>query len=288
MLRSMTAYGRASVAVPQGELVCEIRSVNHRYLDLSIRLPEALESLENTLREELAKRVRRGKVDVQLKLVEAQTVPAELVIDEKRLHQLAEAAGELNRHLGQSGAIDTVRLLQWPGVVSFSCGESGAVAAEAEEVFDRALADFTATREREGQNAASILELKAMQLSEHAKRIRLLRPDVLDKQQAKWESRLALSSIKPDQSRLEQEMLYMAQRLDIDEELDRLEGHISELKNTLQRTEPVGRRLDFLMQEFNRETNTLGAKSADLNITTGAVDMKVLIEQMREQIQNIE
>lgn len=288
MLRSMTAYGRASVASPEGELVCEIRSVNHRYLDVSIRLPETLESLERKLRETLSTCVRRGKVDVQVKLIEAQTVPATLVVDEKLLHQLAKAARDLDQHLGQSGAIDAVRLLQWPGVITHSNPEPSGLTDKAVEVFERAMEDFIATREREGNKARLLLDAKASLLAEHADRIRFLRPDVLERQQSKFEARLAMLSIQPDPSRLEQEMLHLAQRLDIDEELDRLDGHISELQNTLKRTEPVGRRLDFLMQEFNRETNTLGSKSADLNISTGAVDMKVLIEQMREQIQNVE
>lgn len=288
MLRSMTAYGRSRLSTASGEFVCELRSVNHRYLDVSIRLPESLRSLEPAMRESLSKALQRGKVDVSLKHSCSSETNHAFAVNESLLTQLLTATEKVKSLSGSCEAIDPMRLLEWPGVLMTSTDSQTLLVKDALGVFEMALVDFVEARGREGVQVTSLLTEKVSQLRVMISAIRSLRPAVIERQKEKWLAKLSLLDQEHDTSRLEQELVYAAQRLDIDEELDRLESHCCELSKALSRSDSVGRRLDFLMQEFNREANTLAAKSGDVITTNAAVDMKVLIEQMREQVQNVE
>lgn len=288
MLRSMTAFGRSSLDTVEGEILCEIRSVNHRYLDVGMRLPESIRTAEAGFREHLMKFVSRGKVDVSLKMPDRQEGSGSLKINEPLLAELTKVAGRVGKMTDTDCVVDAVRLLQWPGVVSPGEPSREAGLQDVQQVFQQAVSDFLATREREGLHLANLLGQRNQQIKDLVARLREHRPLVQARQRDRLLARIAELTVEADESRLEQELVLWAQRLDIDEELDRLDAHIVELGNVLQRKEPVGRRLDFLMQEFNRESNTIGSKSADSLTTTMTVDMKVLIEQMREQVQNIE
>lgn len=288
MLRSMTAFGRSSSSIDNELFVCELRSVNHRYLDVSVRLPEALRSLETVIREHLSARLQRGKVEVGIRQSEsaAQTLPVDL--NEPLLKQLAQAAERVSELTGSAKISDSLTLLQWPGVMVLDHQSRDAMAVSAMAAFERALDYFVESREREGLHIATLLDGKAQAIARITQVVRDARPTVVTRQREKLMSKLAALEVDYDTARLEQELVYVAQRLDVDEELDRLDAHIIELKNVLKRDEAVGRRLDFLMQEFNREANTLSSKSNDSATTAASVDLKVLIEQMREQVQNVE
>ena len=288
MLRSMTAYGRSRLSTASGEFVCELRSVNHRYLDVSVRLPESLRSLEPAIRESLSKALQRGKVDVSLKHSPSAEANHTFSVNEALLSELVLATEKVKSLSNSSAAIDPLRLLQWPGVLTTSTDSDVLLVKDALGVFEVALGDFVEAREREGSQVASLLHEKASQLRGMNSEIRSFRPAVIERQKGKWLAKLSQLGQEHDNSRLEQELVYAAQRLDVDEELDRLESHCDELVKALARSDSVGRRLDFLMQEFNREANTLAAKSGDVVTTNAAIDMKVLIEQMREQVQNVE
>ena len=288
MLRSMTAFGRFESESEFGVLAWELRSVNHRYLDVSIRLPDELRTIESELRKRLTNAVNRGKVEASLRLLAtSQDAPA-LQVNDALLKTVASAANAAAKLAEESTVIDPLRLLQWPGVLTQKEGSVEALAAAALLAFDSALSDFVATREREGELTSSLLTERLEKITEQVVHVRQLRPAVVARQKERLQAKLAELDTEHDAGRVEQELVYLAQRLDIDEELDRLENHIVEMGKVLKRQEPVGRRLDFLMQEFNREANTLGSKANDSDTTGASVEIKVLIEQMREQIQNIE
>ena len=288
MLRSMTAFGRSSTSSKTDEFVCELRSVNHRYLDVSVRLPDSLRSQEGVIRERLSARLQRGKVEVTLRQNETTRDAASLIINEPLLKELSAAVDKVSAMTGAAQSADPLRLLQWPGVLMADSGSHEEMAASALSAFDQALEDFVATREREGAHTSVLLVDKAHAIAELILGVRVARPQVVARQREKLLAKLETLDAEFDSARLEQELVYAAQRLDIDEELDRLDAHVIELQKVVQRNEAVGRRLDFLMQEFNREANTLSSKSNDSQTTAAGVDMKVLIEQMREQVQNIE
>lgn len=292
MLSSMTAFGRLEIALETGTLSWELRAVNHRYLDLTVRMPEELRALEPAVRERVAKVVSRGKMECNLRFNKTDNSSgAALNLDAAR--EAVAAIGALNDLLGElSKPTDTnptvADLLRWPGVMQQSSPDMAPVRSAALQLFDDTLSDFIATRQREGEATAQMLRDRCRAIAEIVDQVALSRPAVIERQKQKLADKLAELSAEPDTHRLEQELVYAAQRLDIDEELDRLRAHLSEMDKVLQRREPVGRRLDFLIQEFNREANTLGSKSNDVSTTQWAVDLKVLIEQMREQVQNLE
>ncbi len=288
MLRSMTAFGRSTVSIDGGELLCEIRSVNHRYLDISIRLPDPLRQAEPGIRDRLSRFLHRGKVEANLRFNESAGAATAISVNSALLAELAQAAGRVESLTSAACVVDSVTLLQWPGVLAVGPQLCEADVDDAQKAFALALDDFMATREREGQQMAAVLSAKNARILEVLNKLRTQRPLVLARQRDRLQARLAQLAVDHDEDRLEQELVHAAQRLDIDEELDRLDAHVNELSLALQRDEPVGRRLDFLMQEFNRETNTISSKSSDKDTTAMAVDMKVLIEQMREQVQNVE
>ncbi|MFK7852833.1 MAG: YicC/YloC family endoribonuclease [Granulosicoccus sp.] len=288
MLRSMTAFGRSGSARQNDQFVCEIRSVNHRYLDTSVRLPESLRSLEPLIREQVASRLHRGKIEINIRRDESSPPSSALSLNEPLLQQLAAAADRVSELTGSAKSADPLTLLQWPGVMVPDRESLDDMAQNAMATFERALDDFLESREREGVHIAALLSAKTQSISELVNVVRKARPELLARQREKLIAKLEALDMEYDATRLEQELVYAAQRLDVDEELDRLDAHVVELEKVLKRKEAIGRRLDFLMQEFNREANTLSSKSHDSVTTAASVDMKVLIEQMREQVQNVE
>lgn len=288
MLRSMTAYGHSQLHNEEGEFSCEIRSVNHRYLDIGVRMDENLSVAESIIRDRVTSRLGRGKVEVTLKFSPVLPESSRLKIDVALLDELLAVISKATDRLSSNAPLDVVRLMQWPGVLTSEKYISKRSAQYALVVFDQALEDLIATRTREGEQLRAMLEERGFQLRDIVKILRDRRPFVVARQKDRLMAQLSQLDVDHDQARLEQELVYAAQRLDIDEELDRLEVHITELFNALTRDEAVGRRLDFLMQEFNREANTVASKSNDSETTKQSVNIKVLIEQMREQVQNIE
>ena len=288
MTKSMTAFARESAIGDDGELTWELRSVNHRYLEPFIRLPEDLRALEPAVRECLSARLGRGKLDCTLRHVPAPGVDGELRVDRRYLQQLLSAGRQVSEVVGPMAQPAPFELLRWPGVLQERRPDLGPVMQRALALLERALETLVATREREGGRLAGLIRERCDRLAVCASQVRERMPGVLVQVRNRLSERLAEVRAELDPNRLEQELVLLAQRLDVDEEMDRLEGHIDEVRSVLDGSGPIGRRLDFLMQELNREANTLGSKSADLEVTRVAVEMKVLIEQMREQIQNIE
>jgi len=287
MIASMTGFARREISGSWGTLVCELRSVNHRFLEAGFRLPDELRSAEGELRQHLSREVRRGKVDCTISYRRAQVSEAGLEVDAQALERLLVRLKDIGRSFPQQ-TVNLVDVLRWPGVLKedTSGGEQLTVATKA--LFGSTLEDLVAARAREGLRLKEILELRCTGLEDQVRQVRERLPEVHTRLRARLDERLKELTANVDQDRLEQELAILLQRLDVDEELDRLSGHIQEIRRVLAANEPAGRRLDFLMQELNREANTLSSKSQDLDTTRSAVDMKVIIEQMREQVQNAE
>ncbi len=288
MLRSMTAFARREQPSVWGAITWELRSVNHRYLETSLRLPEALRGLESPVRERIAAALSRGKVEGTLKLQAAGVAATAITLNFPLVERLLDVAAELEHQMGPGTGLRLIDVLRWPGVVNETEPDLDEIKTTILGALDAALAELIATREREGQRTGELLSQRSEAMRVQVARVRARRPEVLARWRDKLLSRLADIPAEADPGRLEQELVLIAQRLDVDEELDRLDTHLDEIQAVFERPEPVGRRLDFLMQELNREANTLSSKSADADTTRAAVELKVLIEQMREQIQNIE
>ncbi|MCV6589599.1 MAG: YicC family protein [Marinobacterium sp.] len=288
MTRSMTAFTRQEAQHSWGSLAWEIRSVNHRYLEPHLRLPDSFRELEIPLREKLRKKLSRGKVECTLRFVpeaQAQT----LTVNETFAQDLIRAADQIRRLLPDSGQpLDALEVMRWPGVLQDGELDMAVIKAVALETLDLALDDLLAGREREGKELAVLINQRLDSISTIVSQVRELLPQILQNQRDNLRTRLDEFKAELDESRVEQEMVMLAQKADVDEELDRLDTHVQEVRRVLQQKGPIGRRLDFLMQELNREANTLSSKSIVAETTQCAVDLKVLIEQMREQIQNIE
>jgi uncharacterized protein (TIGR00255 family) len=284
----MTGFARSERATPAGLLAWEIRSVNHRYLEVSLRLPEELRGSEAEYRRAIGAVARRGKVDASLYIRSVATTGRELTLDEAMLDRLIEQASAVRRRLGAEGRIDAVDLLRWPGVVREAERDTAPIAAAAMDLLAEALASFTTNRAAEGERIAQMLSSRASQVSTIVDEVRSRLPEVQSRIRVKMLERLATLSAEGNPDRLEQDIAILVQKMDVAEELDRLQSHVEEMSTTLASGEAVGRKLDFLMQEFNREANTLSSKSQDVETTRKAVELKVLIEQMREQIQNVE
>lgn len=287
MPRSMTAFERREIQGEWGRLSWELRSVNHRYLDIHPRLPEDLRQLETAVRERIGQRLGRGKVECTLRF-EATAASGDVQLNWEYVDQILAATRELNVRLHGAAPIPATDVLRLPGVLREQGRDLEPVKEVALSLLDEALDGFVETREREGGRLGAMIGERATQLQTLAGDIRARMPEINQRVRARLEQRLTELDQPADPHRLEQELIYIAQRMDVAEELDRLEAHVQEIQDVLQRQEPIGRRLDFLMQELNREANTLGSKSAALETTNTSVDMKVLIEQMREQIQNLE
>ena len=287
MIRSMTAFAACERAATGGQLGCELRAVNHRYLELSVRLPEELRPIENQIRERVARRVSRGKVDLAFRLRNAPGERAPVVVDEPLLDQLSMLARKLHPRFPDM-RIDFVELLRFPGVLQEHAVDAAGLQAEALDLLEATLTEFSAAREREGASLATGMNERLDGIERIAGQVKQWLPDIRVALRAKLETKLADLKLPLDPGRLEQEVVLNLQKIDVDEELDRLASHVAEARRVLALPEAVGRRLDFLMQEFNREANTLGSKSVDARTTQAAVDLKVLIEQLREQVQNLE
>ena len=286
MIRSMTAYAIAERATDGGTLACELRAVNHRFLELGLRLPEELRVLEPVLRERIAARIARGKLDFSLRLRSPEGEGG-LQLNASLVMQLSELALDMTARF-PALRTEFIGLLQYPGVLQARSTDAEVLQAEALALLDTLLDQFVAAREREGEKLAVVINERVDALAARAAEVRELIPTIRTGQRQKLETRLADLAQPADPGRVEQELVLWLQKLDVDEELDRLDSHIKEIRRVLKQTEPVGRRLDFLLQEFNREANTLGSKSVDVRTTNLAVELKVLIDQIREQVQNIE
>ena len=286
MIRSMTAYASAETTGPSGTLSCELRTVNHRYLELSPRLPDDLRAFESQLRERVAAKLSRGKLDLTVRRT-GDARSESLQVNSGLLSRLSELNLDMAA-LFPGLQVQFTELLRFRGVLQQAEVDPEAQQAALFDVLDRALDVLTATREREGAKLGEILRDKLDGIERVVADVRGWMPEIRAALRARLETRLADLKQPVEPGRLEQELVLQITRTDVDEELDRLSTHIAETRRVLGLKEPVGRRLDFLMQEFNREANTLGSKSVDARSTNAAVELKVLIEQMREQVQNIE
>lgn len=288
MTKSMTAFARSQQNLDEGELTWEVRSVNHRYLELNLRMPEEFRAGETRFREILQQRLKRGKVECFLRFNASTQQSDAISVNTQRAKALVKACHEINNLLHQPSEVDPIELLQWPGVVQESKLDMKPVLAACETGLNNALDELIANREREGERMRDLILQRCESIQQIVAQTREKMPEIQTRYQNKIRERLEAMKVEVNHDRLEQELVHLAQKMDIDEELDRLDSHLKEMSEVLNSDEAVGRRLDFLMQELNREANTLGSKSADISSTNASVELKVLIEQMREQIQNIE
>ncbi|WP_168015342.1 YicC/YloC family endoribonuclease [Halomonas salinarum] len=286
MVHSMTAFARASQEADWGSLELELRSVNQRYLDLHFRLPDALRGLEPGYRDALRQRLNRGKVECTLRFTPASAET--LSVNAERLAGLSDALNEVRRTLPEAAMPDALTLLDHPGVLAATGPDLEVVTASAQALFSEALDALLEARAREGAELAALIRSRLTAVREQVDKVQVQLPEILKRQRSQLLDRLEAVRAELDPQRLEAELTLMAQKADVDEELDRLTTHVGEVERQLTEKGPVGRRLDFLMQELNREANTLSSKSVVAETTRSAVELKVLIEQMREQIQNIE
>ncbi|CAI8362227.1 MAG: Uncharacterised protein [Porticoccaceae bacterium UBA1117] len=287
MPRSMTAFARNTIDFPWGSVTCELRSVNHRFLETGFRLPETLRQVEMSLREIARKKLSRGKVDCSIQLAfnsADSTVSPDLMLAK----QYIDIAQELAKQIDNPAAISPLDIMRWPGVLKEQDVESEHLQTAAIETFKATVTQLLEGRQREGDKLADMIEQRLVGIQEQLTIVRENLPDILAHQRARLEEKMVDMKSQLDEGRLEQEMVIIANRTDVDEELDRLDVHIAEIRRVLESSDSIGRRLDFLMQELNREANTLGSKSIAGVTTQASVELKVLIEQMREQIQNLE
>jgi uncharacterized protein (TIGR00255 family) len=288
MIASMTGFARRESSGSWGTLVCELRSVTHRFLEAGFRLPDELRAAEGELRTRLTRQLRRGKVDCTISYRRPQGAAAALEVDAVALERLMAAVEVVTRSVREPSTVNALDVLRWPGVLREDGGVGEQLLAVAYAVFGATLEELVATRAREGARLRELLEQRCASLEELVAGVRARLPEVHARVRARLDERLAELGASVERERIEQELALLLQRLDVDEELERLSGHIEEVRRVIGGSEPAGRRLDFLMQELNREANTLASKSQDLETTRASVDMKVLIEQMREQVQNAE
>ena len=287
MTASMTAFARRETHQPWGSLSWEIRSVNQRYLEPSCRLPDSLRDLEPLLRNELRQKLARGKLDLTLRFYPTNE-NSQLQINTALLDQVIEATEQIYARKPTAAALDPLQLLQWPGVMQTAQIDEELIKAEALALFALALDDLQAHRNREGEALNQLIEERLQQITAHLSSAQGYLPQALELWRSNLLERAQKLQVDVDSTRLEQEVVLLAQKQDVAEELDRLTTHVKEVRRALSSKGPIGRRLDFLMQEMNREANTLGSKAMSMDMTQVSVDLKVLIEQMREQIQNIE
>lgn len=284
----MTGFARVEDVCEQGNVSWELRSVNHRYLEINFRLPEEVRRIEPQLRKILQSNLARGKVDCSFRYQLADSQAAALELNEPLLESLIKQINHVNEKLPQATPADAVDLLNWPGVVRSVETDMNSFHATCLDLFKTATQQLVDMRGTEGARLKEMLQERCDEITNIVKQVRKRYPQVLNAIREKQKLRIEELNIDIDQQRFEQELVYTSQKLDVAEELDRLDSHLAEMRTIFDRKDPIGRRLDFLMQEFNREANTLASKSADIETTQASVDLKVLIEQMREQVQNIE
>lgn len=288
MMLSMTAFSRQQLDKEWGSLTWEIRSVNHRYLETSVRLPESFRGLENIVRDVVRKKLNRGKVECQLRYQSVEVAQTDINLNKELIEKLIRANNEINQITDLDNQLSAAEILRWPGVIANQDTDADTIEKEALELFTAALDDLLSTREREGEALKGFLNQRIDSIREIVASIREKMPEIISGQRKNLLDRLEELKADLEPTRLEQEVAILAQKADVDEELDRLDSHLDEVKRVIESNGQKGRRLDFLMQELNREANTLSSKSIVVDTTLGAVELKVLIEQMREQIQNIE
>ena len=284
----MTSFASCEAEIGSYTIIWEVRSVNHRYLDVSSRLPEAFRAIEPLVREAVSKHLKRGKIECNLSYKKDKQGEQAIEINEERLNQLLNAASKIETGMNHFQAMSPLDILRWPGIQAEFKEDMEPIHQAAIELLNDALKQLIESREREGANITDMVTSRCELIHEQMVLAKQRLPEVQRLLREKLEKKIDDLLAEPEQARLEQELVYFLQKMDVEEELDRLDSHVKEVRRILEQDEPVGRRLDFLMQELNREANTLGSKSADLQTTNVSVELKVLIEQMREQIQNIE
>jgi uncharacterized protein (TIGR00255 family) len=287
MIHSMTAFSRVEVKGDWGNAVWEIRSVNQRFLETYFRLPEQFRGVEPLLRERFRKQLNRGKVECNLRFNAKPGAKNDLALNEELALKLIQHANWINDQTLNS-KINPLEVMRWPGVMEAEEADVSVIQAELLVGFDKALNDFIAARASEGVNLTAMIEQRLVAITDEAKNVETHMPAVIEWQRKRIIDKFTDANIDLDSTRVEQELVLLAQKMDVAEELDRLNSHVSETRKILKKGGAQGRRLDFMMQEFNREANTLGSKSINTDVTASAVELKVLIEQMREQIANIE
>jgi uncharacterized protein (TIGR00255 family) len=288
MILSMTGFAAVAAELPGCSLAVELRSVNHRYLDLQLRLPDELRGLEAAARESLTAELRRGKVDCRVSLNHALPGAATLAVNGERVAQLRDAAAEVQRHAPESTPLSVAEILRWPGVLTEPSLPPEALAAQALALIRQALVELGASRAREGEKLRAMLEERCRGMEAQIERVAPRVAAVHDAYVEKLGARLKEAGLDPDAERMKQELALFATKVDVAEEVSRLGTHVAEVRRVLAAGGSCGKRLDFLMQELNREANTLGSKSVDAELSQAALELKVLIEQMREQVQNLE
>ena len=288
MMLSMTAFARQQLEQDWGSLTWEIRSVNHRYLETSVRVPETFRRLEIVIRETVRKRLSRGKVECQLRYQSVENSTTEINLNQNLVFKLLNANKEIEEMTGSSGSLSNMEILRWPGVVSDQQMDTASIDKQAIKLFSVALDDLISSREREGEELKGFLQKRLDAIREIVISVRTKMPEILTVQKQNLSDKIEDLKAELDPARVEQEIVLLTQKADVNEELDRLDSHLNEVQRVIETKGQKGRRLDFLMQELNREANTLSSKSIVVDTTRSAVELKVLIEQMREQIQNIE
>ena len=288
MMLSMTAFSRQQLEQEWGSLTWEIRSVNHRYLEVSLRLPDLFRGLENSIRGAVRKNLSRGKIECQLRYKAGESFQSELHLDRALIQKLIQANMEIEQITGTSTVLNSTEILRWPGVIQDQEFDIAAIEKQAFELFSDSLEDLIASRQREGEELKGFIQKRIDSIRKIVITVKTAMPEILAAQRQNLADKLEELKADLEPSRLEQEIALLAQKADVDEELDRLVSHLNEVERVISSAGQKGRRLDFLMQELNREANTLSSKSIVAETTLNAVELKVLIEQMREQIQNVE
>lgn len=288
MIYSMTAFARVSENIDIGNVQWEIRSVNQRFLDLNFRFPEVLRHLEMPIREKVRKKLNRGKLDINLRFTATDDVASSLAVNESLIKSIQLTHSKIAEISNNNDKLSTLQLMQWPGVLQEPATDEKQRDSAVLKLFDQAIEQLLSARGREGESMGQLLLDRIILINEQVELVRKEFPAIIQWQRERIIKRFEEAEIEPDQERLEHELVYLAQKADIAEELDRLETHVKEISRILKKGGNIGRRLDFLLQELNREANTLGSKSINKITTAAAVELKVIIEQMREQVQNIE
>lgn len=288
MAYSMTGFARAEEALPGGKLTLEIRTVNHRYLEVTVRMPDFLRFAEPPVRDRVRQRLSRGKVDITARWQADPGTLGQLDVHVERLQALQQALAQVQRYVPDCESPDALSVLGWPGVLTDTALDDESLKSAVNSLLSEALSQLEAARQREGDDLVESIAQRLDAVTESVAALRAEQPAMQSALQARLKERVAALGVEVEPDRLAQEVAMLAQKADVAEELDRLDTHVAETRRVLARQEPIGRRLDFLMQEFNREANTLGSKAAHTDYTQAAVDLKVHIEQMREQIQNLE
>lgn len=288
MVKSMTAYARREEKSPFGAMTIELRSVNHRFLEMNIKMPEELRALEIKLRERIKEKLKRGKLDLVMRLHLQQTDNQSIAFNHDLAEQIAKTLHDIDKLIYNAAPVNAIDILNWPGVMDRQDIELDEIKESLFLLLDKTLEELLDGKKREGNALEQMITQRVSEMRKLVSMIRKQMPQLLQHQRTRLEEKLQTLKAEMDNDRLEQEMVYIAQKADVAEELDRLDTHLDEISRTMDSDEAIGRRLDFLMQELNREANTLGSKSIAKLMTQASVDMKVLIEQMREQIQNVE